>query len=314
MRIDIHAHYFPDEYLDLLQRFGNDTTDMARDLGAGGSQGELEARFELMEAANVQMQLLSVSPQLPSFEDKASAIEGARMANDLYANLVRRYPKRFVALAALPLPHMEATLAEMTRALDGLGMAGVTITTSVLGRALVDPAFEPLYVELDRRGSILFIHPAGAGACSPLINDYKLTWPIGAPIEETIAITQLIVRGIPIRYPRIKIINTHLGGALPMLLQRLDNQYRMADPVTPELPSVQAKRMWYDSVGHFHIPALHCACESLGADRIVLGTDFPYLRGEGYKRSVTYIENAGLPAADVQRILESNAQALLGWG
>nr|MBA2285422.1 amidohydrolase family protein [Ktedonobacteraceae bacterium] len=135
-----------------------------------------------------------------------------------------------------------------------------------------------------------------------------------APIEETIAITQLIVRGIPIRYPRIKIINTHLGGALPMLLQRLDNQYRMADPVTPELPSVQAKRMWYDSVGHFHTPALRCACESLGADRIVLGTDFPYLRGDGYKRSVTYVEDAGLPDADVRRILESNAEALLGLG
>ncbi len=312
MRIDVHAHYFPDEYLDLLKRFGDDTTDMARGLGAGGSQAELEARFELMEAANVQMQLLSVSPQLPSFADKASAIEGARLANDLYADLVQRYPRRFVALAALPLPHMEAALAEMSRALDGLGMAGVTITTSVLGRALVDPVFEPLYTELDRRGSILFIHPAGAGACSPLINDYKLTWPIGAPIEETIAITQLIVRGIPIRYPRIKIINTHLGGALPMLLQRLDNQYRMAVPSTPELPSVQAKRMWYDSVGHFHIPALRCACESLGADRIVLGTDFPYLRGDGYKRSVTYVENAGLPDADVQRILESNAEVLLG--
>ncbi|MBA2286145.1 MAG: amidohydrolase family protein, partial [Ktedonobacteraceae bacterium] len=115
MRIDVHAHYFPDEYLDLLKRFGDDTTDGARGLGAGGSQAELEARFELMKAANVQMQLLSVSPQLPSFEDRTSAIEGARMANNLYADLVRRYPRRFAALAALPLPHMEAALAEMSR-------------------------------------------------------------------------------------------------------------------------------------------------------------------------------------------------------
>ena len=117
-----------------------------------------------------------------------------------------------------------------------------------------------------------------------MIEDYGLTWPIGAPIEDTISATQLIFKGIPERYPRIKIINSHLGGALPMLLQRLDNQYRWAAQEVTEPPSAQARRMWYDTVGHFHIPALRCACESFGADRLVLGTDFPYLAGEGYRR------------------------------
>jgi len=91
---------------------------------------------------------------------------------------------------------------------------------------------------------------------SPLIANYGLTWPIGAPIEDTISATQLIFKSIPVRYPRIKIINSHLGGALPMLLQRLDNQYRWAAPQMTEPPSTQARRMWYDTVGHFHVPAL----------------------------------------------------------
>jgi predicted TIM-barrel fold metal-dependent hydrolase len=78
-----------------------------------------------------------------------------------------------------------------------------------------------------------------------------------------------------------------------------------------EHPSEQATRMWYDTVGHFYIPALRCARESSGANRLVFGTDFPYLSGEGYKRSVAYIEDAGLSAADVQGILDSNAASLL---
>jgi len=191
-------------------------------------------------------------------------------------------------------------------------MVGVTIATSVLGHSVADPAFEPFYAELDRRGTVLYIHPAGVSACSPLVSSYGLTCPIGAPIEDTIAVTHLIINGIPKRYSRIKIINSHLGGALPMLLQRLDNQYRWAVPETLELPSRQAGRMWYDTVGHFHVPAFRCAYDSFGADRLVLGTDFPYLSGEMYKQSVTYRENSEIPKEDVHRILDANAASLLG--
>jgi hypothetical protein len=97
-------------------------------------------------------------------------------------------------------------------------------------------------------------------AHNPVIEDFNLTWVIGAPVEDTISAMQLITRGIPSRYPDIKIINSHLGGALPMLLQRADNQYLWANPDTPELPSVAARRMWYDTVGHGHVPG--CAAPS----------------------------------------------------
>jgi 6-methylsalicylate decarboxylase len=311
MRIDIHAHYYPDSYLDLLQRFASRATEIARHRGAGGSSEEIEGRLELMDSVQVQMQVLSISPQLPYFEEETRAVEAARVINDLYASLVQRYPTRFAAFAAVPLPHIDAALAEIERALDQLHMIGIAVATSVLGHSIADPQFEPFYAELDRRGAALYIHPAGIAACSPLIADYGLTWPIGAPIEDTISATQLIFNGIPVRYPRIKIINSHLGGALPMLLQRLDNQYSWTAPGLTESPSMQAKRMWYDTVGHFHVPALRCACESFGADRLVLGTDFPYLSGEGYRHSVVYIEDAGLLAADAQKILDSNAAFLL---
>src|SRR5258708_16689274 len=139
MRIDIHAHYFPEKYLDLLQRFGSEATDMARHRGAGGSSDELEARLELMDSAQVQMQVLSVSPQLPYFEDEIHAIEAARAINDLYADLVRRYPTRFAAFAAAPLPHIDAALPEIERALAQLQIVGVKVATSVLVHSTAPP-------------------------------------------------------------------------------------------------------------------------------------------------------------------------------
>src|SRR5215472_18163836 len=99
----------------------------------------------------------------------------------------------------------------------------------------------------------------------------------------------------------MKILNSHLGGALPMLLQRMDNQVPWEAPDTPERPSLAARRMWYDTVGHAHPPALRCAADSLGADRLVLGTDFPYQNGTAYERAVGYITSC-LARNDTDRV------------
>jgi len=239
MRIDVHAHYWTEDYLDLLADLGRPDTGGARGLGAGGG-AELEARLRLMDRAMVDMQVLSACPQVPYAEDAAKAVAAARFINGQYAGLADRYPDRFRAFAALPMPHIDASVAEMRRALGELDMTGIAMNTSVLGHALVDPDYEPIFSELNTMSAVLYLHPAGNGACSPLIGDYRLTWMVGAPVEDTISIMQLITHGIPARYPNIKIINSHLGGALPMLLQRADDQYRWEAPGTPERPSEAA--------------------------------------------------------------------------
>jgi 6-methylsalicylate decarboxylase len=212
------------------------------------------------------------------------------------------------------MPHLEESAAELDRALGELSMAGIAMNTSVLGRALVDPDYDPILAELDRRNAVLYLHPAGNSACSPLIADYHLTWMVGAPVEDTISVMQLITHGVPARYPNIKIINSHLGGALPMLLQRADDQYRWEAPATPEPPSVAARRMWYDTVGHGHVPALRCAIDSLGAGRLLLGTDFPYEDGDVFVRAVEYISDPRIDAPAARAILDQNAAGLLGIG
>jgi predicted TIM-barrel fold metal-dependent hydrolase len=311
MKIDVHAHYWTEDYIDLLVDLGQAGAVAVRGLGAGGG-AELEARLRLMDRAGVQMQVLSACPQMPYGEDADKAAAAARFVNDQYASLVQDHPDRFRAFAALPMPHLQESLGEMGRALDELGLTGVAMNTTVLDRALVEPEYEPFFAELNRRNAVLYLHPAGNGACSPLITDYHLTWMVGAPVEDTISIMQLITHGIPAHYPNVKIINSHLGGALPMLLQRADDQYGWEAPDTPERPSVAARRMWYDTVGHGHVPALRCAIDSFGADRLVLGTDFPYENGDTFVRAVDYIRDPQIDPAAARAILDQNAGALLG--
>jgi 6-methylsalicylate decarboxylase len=313
MRIDVHAHYWTDDYLDLLTNLGQAGAVAARGLGAGGG-AELAARLRLMDRAGVQMQVLSACPQSPYGQDGQKATQAARFVNDQYAGLVQHYPDRFRAFAALPMPHLQESLGELGRALDELGMAGIAMNTSILGRALAEPGFDPVFAELNRRSAVLYLHPAGNSACTPLIGDYHLTWMVGAPVEDTISIMQLITRGIPARYPDITIINSHLGGALPMLLQRADDQYRWEAPGTPEKPSVAARRMWYDTVGHGHVPALRCAIDSFGADRLLLGTDFPYENGDTFIRAIDYINDPRIDPDAARAILDHNASTLLGTG
>jgi aminocarboxymuconate-semialdehyde decarboxylase len=311
--MDVHAHYWTDDYLDLLVDLGKADAGAARGLGAGGG-AELEARLRLMDRAGVQMQVLSACPQMPYGEDAAKAAKAARFVNDQYAELAGRHRDRFGTFAALPMPHLDESIAELRRALDELRVAGIAMNTTVMGHALVEPAFEPVFAELNSRSAVLYLHPAGNSACSPLIGDYHLTWMVGAPVEDTISIMQLITHGIPTRYPDIKIINSHLGGALPMLLQRADDQYSWEAPDTPELPSVAARRMWYDSVGHGHVPALRCAIDSFGADRLLLGTDFPYENGDTFLRAVDYIDDPQIDPDAARAILDQNAAALLRIG
>ena len=311
MRIDIHAHVWTDDYLNLTQSYGNTDTGTQRGKGAGLGQAEMDKRFALMEANQVEMQILSICPQAPDFDNKEQAVNAARKANDLYAEVVNRWPKKFKAFAAVPLPHVDEALKELDRALGQLKMVGATITTFIGNRSIADPAFAPFYEELNRRGTVLYIHPCGNGVDSPFISPFHLTWAIGAPIEDTVSVMHLIEAGIPQRYPELKIVNSHVGGMIPMVLQRLDNVSLWEHPL-PEKPSITARRMWYDSVGHGHPPALRAAVDSLGADRIVLGSDYPYEGGELYNRAIAYIRESGLKPEAVEKILDRNAAAVLG--
>lgn len=313
MRIDVHAHCFPAKYLDRLDRLGGSSTgtEFARRFAAGTSTAEIEARFALMEETRVDKQVLSVAPQFPYFTDARAAVEAACLANHLMANLAARHPTRFLAIGTLPLPHIDAAIAEAARCLDALGMQGVVVATSVLGRSVADRSFDPFFAELDRRKALLFLHPAGLACGSAAIAESNLTWPVGAPLEDAVAVLQLMQAGVPVRYPNMRIVVPHLGGFLPFLMKRLDHQAPWFLPSASEAPSALARRFWYDSVNSYP-PALRSAVEAFGSSHILLGADFPYWRDGAYVEAVRYVANAGLSVGDSQRILDRNAAELFG--
>jgi aminocarboxymuconate-semialdehyde decarboxylase len=307
--VDVHGHLFPRRYVDRLAALGHPAVAGVGRMEATDDDRDVAARLELMDEAGVDLQVVSPSSLVPSFDDVRSAARAARLGNDAYAELAALHLGRLAAFALVPLPHVEAAIAEADRALAISGIVGVAVTTSVAGRSIADAAYEPFLAELGRRSAVLFVHPAGEDAGSRLIAEAGLSWMIGAPIEDTFAAVHLIARGILSRFPGLRVVIPHLGGALPMLLRRLDAQFPRLVPDAPEPPSVAVRRMWFDTVCHGHGPALQAAIESFGADRLLLGTDYPYIRGAALASEVDLVRNSG-PDADA--ILGASAAALLG--
>ncbi len=312
MRIDVHAHYFPPQYMSYLARHGRSGTGAAQ-----GAQITLDERIDLLDRVGIDMQVLSISSSTPYTLPEAEVIEASRLANDLYVELCHQYPGRYAAFATVPLPYVDASVAELERTLAMPEVLGITLGCSIAGRPLDDPAFAPLFEEMNRRDTVLFLHPQGADAGTGT-KEFGLTWLVGAPFEDTVTTLRLILSGWLERYPRIRTIVPHLGGPLPFLKQRVDDLYganmardQSREPSADELPSRRYRQLWFDTVNS-HPPALRCACETFGANRILLGTDYPYLVGPRWEPLVRYIEDAGLSKADTEAIYGGNAQALLG--
>jgi predicted TIM-barrel fold metal-dependent hydrolase len=308
--IDVHCHYYPERYSQLMRRlsgqdqprFNYPTTD---------APDQVEARLRLMDDAGVRLQVLCPSSNYPYFEREADAVEAARVCNDSFAELTHRHADRFAAYVSLPLPHIDASLRELERGLDQLGMLGVTMSLSVNGRSSAEAEFEPLYAALNRRRAVLFYHPAFNGLNSALINDYKLSGPAGASIEDSVLVLHLIVRGIPSRFPDVRYVVPHFGGLMPMQLNRLDNQLPGQHPNLAEKPSVTARRLYYDTVGHGSQAALLCAWTAFGAEHLLTGSDYPFLMDyESYAATFAYIKQSTLPAQDVEQILTRSAATI----
>jgi predicted TIM-barrel fold metal-dependent hydrolase len=314
--VDVHAHIYVSAYLDLLAKVGlvrprlTSPNDPAFRFG-GDDEDATSRRIELMDAAGVGMQVLS--PTLaPYLAEPAAAVRAASLLNDRHAAVVARHPGRLASFASLPLPYVNLALDELRRGLDVLGMAGVTMHCSCHAVSIADERFDPVFQELNRRKAVLFLHPCVNGLCSVLINDWNLAAPAGTLFEDTAIALHLMVKNIPARYPDIRIIIPHLGGALAMMLERLDNQLPLAAPGLAARPSEFARWFWYDTVSHGSRAALTCAVQAFGPDRLLPGSDFPVLlEFEEYGAAFSHIRRSGLADSEIVQILHRNMARIL---
>jgi aminocarboxymuconate-semialdehyde decarboxylase len=315
MICDVHAHCMPkavEEIFDDLEHVGL----VRPKYGWPGppfsdSDADADARLALMDGAGVQVQVLSLA--LPMVGDEAVTVNLVQRANDAMAHMAARHPDRFLVYAELPMPYLDSSLKELERCRSQLGFEAVSLLASSLTTSAVAEEFDPLYEELDSSRALVFFHPRGSGLCSALISDFGLNTSLGPVFEDTLLVCQMVRRQFPQRFPNLKMIIPHLGGVLPIFLQRMDNQMGLLFPELLERPSDTARRLWYDTVSHGSVPALRSAWESLGVDRLVPGSDYPVTEyHDGYKANIDYIRNAGLPEADVEQILHLNAPRLFG--
>ena len=305
--IDTHAHLWSETYLELLAKAGSPDTQVAKNMGAGIITEEIENRIKMMDIAGVKYQVLSATPQSPQWGSPDEALELAKMINNLYASIINKYPDRFIAYGAVPLPYTEEAILEGKRVINELGFKGIAVNTIIQNEvAISDDRFSPFFEAMNELSTLIYIHPTGCGANSDMINDYHLEWVIGAPVEDTIAPLQLLKKDFPRRYPNLRFHIAHLGGALPFLLQRIEDNYSDWQAFKSSPTNDLQSRFWFDTA-NFHEPSLICSNESLGNSQLLLGSDFPYFQNENYTRAVSYIKQSSLSEDEKENILRNNA-------
>jgi 6-methylsalicylate decarboxylase len=298
MIIDVHAHYYPQRYLELIGR-----PDLPPRVAAELAKQSIGERLALLDRAGVDTQVLSVSQAQPYLAEPRAAAEAAKVANDEYAALCDAHRGRFLTFATLPLPHIDEALAEIDRTCAVESVAGYTMGCSVAGLQLDDPLLEPVFADLDRRGTVVFLHPVGQED-TPWLSGHNLAWLVGAPFEDTAVALRLVLAGLPQRYPNLRFIIPHLGGTLPFLVSRVTR--RNAEEIMSGL-----RAMYYDTVSG-STEALASAYRLFGPGRLLFGTDYPYCDEPRFRRHLSYLAEAGLASDQVRQISGDTAAAVLG--
>ena len=324
MRIDVHCHAHPDQYIETLERSGRYQVDRdrtglkifkekgSRFIGITGPMSNIDGRIGIMDETEVDVQVLSVSCPNVYFLRGKEERDLARFCNDWLAEQVSKYPKRFRAFASIPMSDMEYARAELHRAKYELGMQGVILMSNVDGEPLNLPKFEPYFAEVDRLDFPIFLHP-NVPLGIELMYEYSLAPMVGFIFDSTLAVARLIYAGYFEKYKNLRMIVPHNGSAVPVLTGRFNigyRAYRDQQDNIPKPPGDYIKNLYCDTVG-FHVPALMCTYQTAGPERMMLGTDSPHVIGD-IVQCVQDIQRLEIPEDEKKMILGGNAQQFLG--
>jgi aminocarboxymuconate-semialdehyde decarboxylase len=314
--IDVHAHFYPKRYLErLIEVNAGDNTAWGRAAGRTLNRNvkhdrrmfELGAHIGDMDDNGVDMEVLSLTIPYPYFDDVQSTVELTRMANDEFAELSAKYPTRFKAFAALPLPHGDAALEELNRAIDVLKLHGIGLGANVHGIPLDDERFAPIYREIHRRNLAVFMHPMLPPGVEELGEVLEVRF--GALVDGALATLRLAQKGIFAENPDMNFIVPHLGSFLVGAWERLSGEGRPPRPGEPDVAG-QLHRCYYDGVNQ-HRPTWIAAIDTFGADRIVYGTDYPFGPSERMAQAIALINSLDLTPEQKEAIFHGTAERLL---
>jgi aminocarboxymuconate-semialdehyde decarboxylase len=325
--IDVHAHFFPEAFLAVIEEAGapfGARVDRSRAEGPVLSTGraagppldarywDLSRRLRAMDGQGIQVQALSLTVPMVYWADGAIGERLARAFNDACDAAHTSYPDRFVGCATLPMQDPARAMAELDRAARLPGIRAVYLGTNVNGRELSDPAFFPVLERCQSLRLPVLLHPIAVIGAERLAPFY-LHNLLGNPFDTAIAAAHLVFGGVLDRLPRLTVCLPHAGGALPYLAGRLRRGQRMR----PEAKNrarrpvgAYLRRFVYDTITH-DPRALRYLVDVVGADRVMLGSDFCFDMGYERPRAIVLDRAVGLSRAERERVLHANAARML---
>jgi aminocarboxymuconate-semialdehyde decarboxylase len=327
MKIDIHTHIMPATMPNWTRKFGyGEFIHLEeRNCKACMMKGDkvfrqidknifdAEIRKKECHTSNVTTQVISTIPVLFNYWAKPKdALETSRFFNDHIAQTVSDNPKNFIGLGTIPLQDVDVAIKEMHRCVQELQMPGLEIGTNINGKNLSEKEFFPFYEAAEILGCALFIHPWEMMGEKEM-EKYWLPWLVGMPAETTRAICSMIFSGVFDRFPKLRVAFAHGGGSFPYTLGRIEHGYH----VRPDLVQVDniinprdyLGNFWVDSLVHDQ-SAFHYLINSVGEDKICLGSDYPFPLGE--HRPGELIESLKLANEIEEKLLYKNALEWLG--
>jgi aminocarboxymuconate-semialdehyde decarboxylase len=319
MVIDVHNHFYPRAYLEIVKKGG---CVAKAGTGEGGEptiiyegdfnyvdRGHRDEQFRLMEMdkAGVDIQVLSMTTPGVHVEEAGRGVEMARAVNEGFQSIVKESAGRYKALAALPLQVPAKAAEELEYAVTRLSLSGGTMFTNANGKFFDSPEFEPIFETAQRLDVPLFFHPTTPHPAD-LFLDYRLAATVGFTVDTTLSISRLIFSGMLDKYPRLKIVASHLGGNLPYLAERLDRGYAVYPECQKPLnkPSDYLKKIYYDCV-LFDPRAVAFAVDTLGVNQFMAGSDYPHQIGS-MEKAVSVIRSLPYDTTTRETISSVNAK------
>jgi len=323
--LDLHTHHYTDDFFAAVRDSGGEyaftkdptgrdiiTLRGARFFGVTSAMTSLPERLEAMDAAGIDIAVLSLSTPNVYFLGPQEQPALARRMNDAYAQARADHPDRIRAFASIPMDNPDAALAELHRALDELRLNGVILLSNVGGRPLTDARYEAFFAEADRMQVNILLHPMLPAAGQESLREFVLGPIVAFPFDTTLAVARMCYAGHFRRFPNIRWIVAHAGGAVPWLMERMDSGWRdFAEnrEHIDEPPSAYLSRLYYDTVT-FSPHNLMLLRNLVGADHMVMGSDYPHLLGS-IDRAVSSITSLAISQAEKDRILGGTALSIL---
>jgi aminocarboxymuconate-semialdehyde decarboxylase len=272
---------------------------------------DLEKRFQDMDAAGVDVQVVSNTPQTFLYNQEAGLTAAlAALQNDQIAKAVTAHPNRLLGIATLPMQAPDRAADELRRAMRKLGLKGAQIGSNVNGRNLDEPALDPLWAAANELGAFVMVHPTQIAGAERL-KAYYLANLIGNPLDTTIAAAALVFGGVIERYPNISFLMVHGGGFVPYQMGRFKHGWEVRPEPQARLkapPAASLDRLLFDTILHSR-EALEFLVASCGPSRVLLGSDYPF--DMGTLECVRQVRALAVPEADKATILGNAAREVL---